>query len=209
MNLCSSSRGPARLVQAAALLCLFVLSGCASTLSTRVTSFQQWPGGVQGQTYRFADVDPVQANNLEYHAYQDMVRSGIGATGLTEAPKGTAARFDVSFELGTRQTTVMTRQPYDPYFYGGPGFYGPRWRYGGYWGPEWVDVPVVGFQNFLNLQIRDNAAGKREVYRSQASTLTDRPSILNTMPYLVRSIFDDFPGNNGSERVIRYQVGNQ
>ena len=142
----------------AAVLAVFgalVLSGCATpTVSARVTSFQQWPAGVEGQTYQFVPAEPSQANNLEYQSYQDMVRAGIGATGLVEAQGGAKARFNVSFRYGTTQTQVMVRRPYDPYFNGGygyGGFYGPRpWGgYYGYWGPEWVDVPVVAQRVFL------------------------------------------------------------
>jgi hypothetical protein len=198
-----------RTVRAGALLLVVALSGCASTLSARVTSFQQWPANAQGQTYRFVQADPVQANNLEYRAYQDMVRAGIGATGLVEATGGAPARFEVAFDYGAVQTTVMTRQPYDPYFYGG-GFYGPRWGYGryggGFWGPEWVDVPAVAYRNFVNLHIRDHAANNAEVYRSSAATHSDRAELVNVMPYLVRAIFDNFPGNNGSDRVIKYRT---
>ena len=72
-----------------------------------VTSFQQWPTGVEGQTYQFVQAEPSQANNLEYQSYQDMVRAGIGATGLVEAQSGAKGRFDVSFRYGTSQTLSL------------------------------------------------------------------------------------------------------
>lgn len=62
--------------------------------------------------------DASQNNNLEYQSYQDMVRAGIGATGLVEAKPGAKGRFDVSFNYGTTQTQIMVQRPYDPYFYG-------------------------------------------------------------------------------------------
>lgn len=198
----------------AAVLAVFgalVLSGCATpTVSARVTSFQQWPAGVEGQTYQFVPAEPSQANNLEYQSYQDMVRAGIGATGLVEAQGGAKARFNVSFRYGTSQTQVMVRRPYDPYFngYGYGGFYGPRpWGgYYGYWGPEWVDVPVVAQRNTLTLQIHDSQRGGAEVYRSSAFILSEQDNFMRMMPYLVRAIFDNFPGNNGAEREIQFPV---
>lgn len=203
-------------VAAGAVACAVALSGCAPTVAARVTSFQHWPTGVEGQTYQFVDAGPAQSNNLEHRTYQDMIRAGIGATGLTEVRAGVPARFDVSFTYGATQTQIVTRQPYDPYFYGGYGGYRPfggyggfgrpGWGWGGYWGPEWVDVPVTVFRNGLSLRINDRQNGGAEVYRSTASTLSDRPDVLRAMPYLVRSIFDNFPGNNGSERVIEFET---
>lgn len=193
-------------------LCAALLSGCATpTVAARVTSFQKWPQGVEGQRYAFAPVDATQENNLEYQSYRDMVRSGIGATGLVEADPGQPARFTVTFRYGSAQTQVMVRRPYDPYFYGGyGGFYGPRWwGHGiGYWGPDWIDVPEVAYRNHLSLEIHDTAQGGAEVYRSSAYIVSDRDDLVRTMPYLVRAIFDNFPGNNGAERRVEYPVGN-
>jgi hypothetical protein len=36
--------------------------------------------------------------------------------------------------------------------------------------------------------------------------LSERDDFLRTMPYLVRAIFDNFPGNNGAERQIQFPV---
>ncbi|OWT67908.1 MULTISPECIES: DUF4136 domain-containing protein [unclassified Achromobacter] len=202
-----------RWVQACCLAMLaLVLAGCATTdtVSARVTSFQHWPDNATGQTYRFVVANPTQENNLEYQSYQDMVRAGIGATGLVEAAKGVPARFNVSFTYGVVQTQVTVRRPYDPYFYGGyPGFYGPRgyWGgFGGYWGPDWVDVPTVAYRNTLTVVIRDSANGGAEVYRATAYSVSGSERLLQAMPYLVRAIFDQFPGNNGSERRVEFPV---
>jgi len=200
-----------RWVAIAVALSAGLLNGCATpTVQARVTSFQQWPADVVGQAYRFVDAGPDQAGNLEYQAYQDVMRAGIGPTGLVEAQAGQPARFKVSFTYGSAQTQVMVRRAYDPYFYGGfGGFYGPRWWGGGmgYWGPDWVDVPTVAYRNRLDVQIHDSARGGAEVYRASAYIITDREDLVRTMPYLAQAIFDNFPGNNGSEREVEYPVG--
>jgi len=206
----TGSRG---LRMAGAILALgsVLLAGCATpTVSTQVTSFQRWPQDVQGQRYAFAAVPPEQANNLEYQSYRDMMRAGLGATGLAEAAPGQPARFSVAYRYATSQITVIERQPYDPFMYGGYyGFHGRRWGYGGFWapgfwGPDWVDVPVPAYRHTLNVEIHDRDGS--EVYRSSASTVSQADNLLRAMPYLVRAIFDGFPGNNGSERRVDYPV---
>jgi len=201
------SRG-LRWIGLSAALCAALLSGCAApTVAARVTSFQKWPQGVEGQRYAFAPADAAQNNNLEYQSYRDMVRAGIGATGLVEAGAGQPARFTVTFRYGSTPTQVMVRRPYDPYVYGGyGGFYGPRWwGHGmGYWGPDWVDVPTAAVRNTLNLEIHDTAQGGAEVYRATSYVISQRDDLVRAMPYLVRAIFDNFPGNNGTERRVEY-----
>jgi len=191
---------------------VLVLTGCASaTLAAHITSFQQWPADAPGQFYRFAAADASQNNNLEYQTYQDMVRAGIGATGLVEAQGNAKPRFEVSFKYGVTQTQIMVRRPYSPPFYGGypyGGFYTPHagWNGISYWGPNWVDVPTVAYRNSLSLEIHDNAHSGAEVYRSTAYIITEREDLLRTMPYLARAIFDNFPGNNGAERQVNYPL---
>src|SRR3546814_6107986 len=93
--------------------CVFLLVGCASTLSARVTSFQQWPGNAQGETYRIART-PVQENNLEFQAVADMVRANIGPTGLVEAQSG-PARFDLHITYDNPVTQTWVQRYNDPY----------------------------------------------------------------------------------------------
>lgn len=200
--------GMYRWVALAVVLSAGALSGCATpTVQATVTSFQQWPADVVGAAYRFVDATPNQANNLEYRTYQDAMRASIGPTGLVEAQPGQSARFNVAFTYGTEQTQVMVPQPYDPYFYGGfGGFYGPPGWGAGFWGPSWVDVPTVAYRNRLTVEIFDNARKNAEVYRASAYIVSGREDLVRTMPYLTRAIFDNFPGNNGSEREVQFPV---
>ncbi|MVW80649.1 DUF4136 domain-containing protein [Bordetella sp. 02P26C-1] len=195
-----------RAAAVATVLAASMLTGCAGpTVSAAVTSFQQWPANAVGATYQFVDATPAQRNNLEYQSYRDILRASMGPTGLVEAPAGTNARFNVSFNYGSEQTQVMVRQPYDPYFYGGFGVvYGPPWWGTGFWGPSWVDVPSVAFRNRLAVEISDNERHGAEVYRASAYIVTGRSDLIRTMPYLTRAIFDNFPGNNGSEREVEF-----
>jgi hypothetical protein len=65
---------------------------------------------------------------------------------------------------------------------------------------------MVVQRNTLTLHIYDTQRSGAEVYRSSAFILSERDDFLRTMPYLVRAIFDNFPGNNGAEREIRFPV---
>src|SRR3546814_7623496 len=51
-----------------------LLAGCASTISARVTSFQQWPSDASGQDYRIVPAAN-QVNNLEFESIADTVRA--------------------------------------------------------------------------------------------------------------------------------------
>ena len=188
-----------------------LLSGCASSLSARVTSFQQWPAQAQGETYRLVPGPEQDASSLEYQAFGDMLRAAIGPTGLVEAKAGEQARFDVGFhyENPVRQSWVRR---YDDHFY--PGF-SPFWgSYGGYYGwgggvfysPRVVTVPVDAYKNQLTVTINDNQQNGIQVYRSSAVNESLNDNLIAVMPYLTQAVFDNFPGNNGQVRTVRYEL---
>ena len=192
---------------------LLALGGCASTLSARVTTYQQWPVGVQGEYYRIV-ASPEQSGNLQFGAFSDMLRAAIGPVGLREAQGSAPARFDVHMQYGSPQRQGWTQRYNDPYWNG--GWMGPRFGgyYGGWsgWGggifftPSVVNVPVNYYRHTLTVTIFDQQQGGQEVYRATAIHNSDTENLDAVMPYLMQAIFDGFPGNNGQERVIRYDL---
>ncbi|MGO3742308.1 DUF4136 domain-containing protein [Kerstersia sp.] len=192
-------------------LAVFLLAGCASSISARVTSFQQWSDSYEGQAYEISTPEQSRGN-LEYASYSDMLRSALGATGLVEAREGTPARFLVSFDYQVKPVTALVEEPVwwgmgQPGFR--PRFYGPGYGYG-YWGgpPEWVARPVSAKEYRLTVTIRDKDQQNHEVYRSTAEHLGAGDSEnLEVAPYLFHAVFDHFPGNNGQIRRVNYQLG--
>ncbi|OVZ64257.1 hypothetical protein CDO44_02480 [Pigmentiphaga sp. NML080357] len=198
-----------------------LLAGCATTVPARVTTFQQWPADAVGAAWTF-DSQAAQRDSLEYRQYADMIRSGIGPTGMVEAKPGQPARFTVSFSYGVEPVQVRIERPaYDP-FYGPWGPWGP-WGYGwggfGYrgrgglgfaWGPPypptWTSTTVDASRATLKVEIRDAKQNGQKVYESTAVSTGSGDALPEVMPYLVRAIFDRFPDTNGQVREVSYEV---
>lgn len=190
---------------------LLVLGGCASTLSARVTTYQQWPVGVQGEYYRIVP-GPDQSGNLQFGAFSDMLRAAIGATGLREAVGEAEPRFDVRIEYDNPTRQVWVQRYDDPYLYHGwpsfGGYYGGWGGWGGgvFYAPRVVNVPVEVYRNTLTVIISDRSANGQEVYRATAVHNSQSDSLAAVMPYLMQAIFDGFPGNNGQVKEVRYEL---
>src|SRR5690606_15925583 len=190
---------------------LMLMSGCASTLSARVTTYQQWPVGVQGEYYRIVAVGN-QVGNLQFDAYADMLRAAIGATGLREAGAGAEPRFEVRIEYDNPVHQTWVQRYDDPFYYPGWSPFGGYYGHWGGWGggifytPSVVNVPVEVYRNTLTVSIVDRAAQGKEVYRSTAVHTSQDDNLNAVMPYLMQAIFDDFPGNNGQTRVVKYAL---
>lgn len=207
-----------RLLRTVALLGgVLALTSCASTISARVTSYQQWPGNAMGETYHIVST-PEQAINLEFQAFADMVRAAIGPTGLVEAASADTARFDVVLGYGSPVEKRWVQQHRDPYMdgwgfnpffggmYGGHGGWG--WGSGIYMGPSVTAIPIEVYKNTLTVTIQDNQNSGIEVYRSSAVSMSEINDLTSVMPYLAQAVFDGFPGNNGQVREVRYDRRN-
>lgn len=192
---------------------LLALSGCASTLSARVTSYQQWPVDVQGEYYRIVP-SPEQSCNLQFGAFADMLRAAIGPTGLVEAPGAAQARFEVRMEYDNPVRQVWVQRYNDGYLndgWMGPafgGYYGgwSRWGGGIFYSPSVVTAPMNVYRNTLTVIISDRQENGKEVYRATAVHSSEVENLDAVMPYLMEAIFDGFPGNNGQTREIRYEL---
>ncbi len=189
----------------------WILAGCTTMLSANVTTFQKWPANVEGQTYRIAPADKGQ-DTLEYQTYADMIRAAIGRVGLIEAQGGAKPRFMLAFEYDNPMRQGWTERMYDPYFdgpfmpWGGLGVFRGGWGWGGgfYATPTIVNVPVEVYENTLTVTIRDMASDT-QVFRTTARSATRNSQLPSIMPYLVRAVFDGFPGNNGQVRDVEYE----
>jgi len=191
-------------------LLISVLAGCAGSLTAKVTTFQQWPSDAAGASYRLSPVKG-KANDIEYLAYADMVRAAMGPTGLVEVRPGMPARFAIELAYENPVEQGWARRYADDFYPHGWGFapyFGGYYGWGGFYVmPRVITVPIEYYRNTLTVFIRDNQQGGKEVYRATAVHEGGQADdLIHVMPYLARAIFDEFPGNNGQLRKVRYEL---
>lgn len=198
------------LITAAASLTL-LLGGCATTVRSDVTTFNQWPGQLQDKSYAFEQPSP-QENTLELKSYEELVRSQLARLGFHDS--GAAKpNLLVSMHVTTTDVPVRTLYAVDPFFYGPRfGWYGRHRRYWGGWtyspfydpfwrGPVFEEHVFHQYQRELKVTIRRESDGQPlfDVTVKNNSRQASTPAI---MPALVQSAFEGFPGPNGGSRVI-------
>jgi Domain of unknown function (DUF4136) len=201
-----------RLYWCCGLAVALFLAGCATTLRSDVTSFQRWPANAAGSTYSFKRVG-TQDVSLEHKTYEDLARSELNQLGLKEAPPATKGRFEVSLEYGVNTRTVRSSEPiWDNRTYWHPAHYHPTlgWR-PGYWATDPWGPTVVGYRtvsrDVSTRRLRvDIAEGANKVFEASAASRGSNATLSVTMPYLVRSVFDGFPGTNGQSRMVEFDV---
>jgi hypothetical protein len=205
-----------RLLAIAAAGLALLLAGCATTIRSDVTTFQQWPAQMLDKTYGF-EVPAPQEDTLEWRSYQELVRAQLARLGFHDSG---AARPAVTVAMHFTTTDVPLRviQAADPYFYPPMriGWGGPRHRryWGGWYSPfhdpfwgspfAYEERIVHQYQRELHVTIRSSKDGKQlfDVTVHNSSGERSTPAV---MPALVQSAFQDFPGPNGAARVVELQ----
>ncbi len=197
--------------------CVLTLVGCATPLSTQVSSFNAWPTDAAGSSYSF--VRPVDTSReLEHASYEALVRTELERQGLRAAPSGQASRFLVDMALtATLENRSTIRPLYQDAYVFRPGFRDALGRiHPGYWGPDpfgprWVGDQLIAVTvqvSSLRLRLLDARGAPpgqpRTVFEATASHESEGLPLPVVAPYLVRAVFEDFPGQNGRLRVVRF-----
>lgn len=206
------------------------LSGCAATsVTSQVQSFGQWPEGRKPGTFVF-DVLPSQqaaqqaaeqASPQPRTVSPDQLQAAALPTlvvlGFTPLPQDQAERADVLVQLGltVRVEPRLRYEPYGPFGAWGPwGAWGPfppgvhgrspsHWRGGSlWWGPGWaasMEPPWVTLRVAVTFRDRHTSQVLYETHASHDRLGAVDPSVL---PYLFQAALQDFPDAPPGPRVI-------
>jgi hypothetical protein len=200
-----------RIAGAAAIVAFFAaLQGCAVPVVSEMTAFHQWPAQAP-RTYRLA-VAPEQLESLEQGSYRSLLREELARAGFSET---SSPRFEITFQTSVRsraERVVAYPGPVvQPWFFWGAAGSGGGAAITAPWpGIGWSAPPVVSDRLIhdysLSINFRDLADAGRRVYEAQVVSSGTQPSIVSAMPYLIRSIFVDFPGLSGVPRRVELPV---
>lgn len=197
-----------------------LLTACASPIVTQVSNFNQWPSDAAGSSFSF--IHPPSSPGqpppeLELATYQGHARQELQKLGLREAAPGQTARLLVELGWVTQPQERTYRQPiyddrlvfYPPYRNAAgqlfPGYWAPS-RFG----PTYLGDRIVPYTvqfNQINLRILDTRGSPpgqpRAVFESHA-VYEGQAALPAIAPYLVRAVFDGFPGQNGQVRRVNF-----
>jgi hypothetical protein len=190
-----------------------LLAGCATpTVRSNVTVFQDWPADLQRQSFVFERTKE-QDNNLEYRAYENLVRNELQRLGFVEASTTQSPKLKVTLNYGVSARDVRVVEPVivDPFWYGGPPYYGPRWPgyYSPFYDPFWYRPPMTEYRDMSYTLFKRQMkvllarpADSKKLYEVTVDSEGKDGSLAKIMPYMVRSAFMNFPGKNGEIRHI-------
>ncbi|SFL49636.1 DUF4136 domain-containing protein [Rugamonas rubra] len=201
------------LVAAASLL----LSGCATTIRSNVTAFNDWPAAPQDKSYVF-ETPPTAEDTLEYHSYQVLVSNEMAKLGFRQTNDPASAGLRVGMHFSTTDVPVRVLQANDPFWagpvwpysrygfyrYGYRPFYYDPWRYNAY---EVEEVVKHNYERLLRVTI--NGRDGRKLFDVTVTNSSRVQATPHVMPALVQSAFTGFPGQSGVPRRVDLKIAPQ
>lgn len=194
-----------------------LLSGCATTISSQVIAFHDWPATLPEKTFVF-EPPATQAADLEYLSYQKLVAAELHRLGLMEAQPADIARLRVAFDYNTNLRNVVISQAvrpdpfmrgFVPYSFRSHGlrqrgyFYDPFWM--DWSGVEYYQWETAVFQRQIHIKISE-VSGNKKLYEATVDNAGMEPATATIMPYLIQSAFIGFPGKSGIPHQVNLKV---
>jgi Domain of unknown function (DUF4136) len=210
--------------KAAVIAGLLGLSACATQFRSEVQSFHKFAAAPGGETFRVIPADPAKQGSLEFEAYAGLVRGEMVRLGYKPVNASNAADIDVKlgYSISEPVEKVETRPGfggyaslgYNPFFYGNrgyyrrgyhPGFAYSSFGYDPFWGNGLWDAPEVYSYSVYTRKMNvtmTRAATSEQLYDGKVESAGKDNRLPELMPYLVQSMFQDFPGQSGATRKV-------
>jgi len=201
-----------RVFALAATLAMLVLGACARDVETRVTRFHE--GHLPaGGTFVVQPESPDLAGP-EFNRYADLVAQEMTRYDYSRTKDPAAADLHVAigYSVSEGRTKIESRPGYAyphyrfhvgafhrPFHY---GFYQPHY-YDGFLGPDIRSETV--YTRRLSMKVRNNETGET-LFEGRALSEGPTAEVAQVMPYLVESMFRNFPGESGTTKVVKIET---
>ena len=191
---------------AISLVALLTAGGCATQVSSDVSTFGSWPADRQPDTYVFERL-PSQQDQPDQQRMEDAARTAIESVGFK--PAADAQTAEVVVLLGTRLIAADFSPLNDPIWWNGgvyrsrfghPGFlgFGSGFGRGFGFGP---DDTLRRYVREVSVLIRDRKSGQ-VVYETHASSDGVLPLTPALMAAMFQAAMTPIPGTDAKSRSV-------
>lgn len=205
---------------------VLLFSGCAKYVETDISVFHELKPSLAGSAYTIVP-SREQAGSLEFQSYVMQVRSQLNRYGMVESTYGKAKyAIYLSYGIDSGKSVVSSYPVYGSTGIGssfstgtivshgntssftGVTFNTPN--YGVVGSESRAGIVFTGYFNMDILDIAKSADGKPyKVYEGRAVSYGEMGVLAPIMPAMIRSLFEDFPGQSGVSKRIRQPLEQQ
>lgn len=177
-------------------LCVAVLAGCVS-VNSNITRFHKLESNAAGQYGTYSVFIPDEKkSSLEFAAYLDMVKKQLDAHGFKEEPNAAIADYTAFFSYSVKTAGSTTTFRAAPKMAGNSAF-AKGFNSGA--GSSAFASTTDNYARTVLLSLAKFAPGTQPqtFYEAALVSVGDDGQINAVMPTLIKSLFQNFPGNSG------------
>lgn len=192
-----------------------LLNACAQHISSHVTIYQRLEPEALAQTSKSFVIAPnSKIEAQEFEQYRHLLIAELGPLDFTEAKDPKKAQYRVEFEIQSSEQTRTVLDYIPPTHWGTTqGVYGRNGRY--IYDPFLsTQIPIERTIYYTHYELKvslfdTNQTPEKSVWEGKASTdinknhNTKKATTINVAPYLIRSVFVGFPGENTKTRNVK------
>lgn len=203
-----------------AIIAIVLMTGCGRVKS-EVTSFHEMPPS-STETFIMMPMKE-QDNNLEWRQYASLVAEKLIKYGWKQVETNVKADRAVFLVYDIKGRTILRDEPVIGQIGGGTSTYsgttfgsnGPRTTYGtiytqptyGVVGARTVGKDVYGRRLLMTIYDTNKRGDVFPlVYEAEVISEGSSRTLASVMPYMIESVFQDFPGVSGSTRTVVMDV---
>jgi hypothetical protein len=187
---------------------LFFVAGCATRVTSDVARFHRLPKP-NGETFQIEPKDKAKLGSLEFNQYAGLVGDKLVDVGYQATPQGQKPDLIVRLDYGVSNGQVRVNSypsmggygyPYGYSRWWNSYFYDPFYPYGFGYEPEIRSE--VYYVRRLSMDIARGTAGDsgkepEKLFEGRVESEGTDNRMPEVMPYLVKAMFDNFPGPSG------------
>ena len=213
-------------------IAVLMFVGCGTyktTFSTNVTSFHSMgsgnnPSAITGKTFDVAHPDKRSNDSLEFASYKKMIVRRLESRGLKLDTKSPELLVVVNYHISGGKEKVGSRPVFGQTGGGRSTFSGNTYGSGGSgnFSGSTYSAPTYGvvgsraysytvFTRKLDIEIIDReslkADSQKKIYEAKAISTGSSGELARVLPYMIESVFREFPAKNGQSRSADIKEG--
>ena len=187
----------------AVMATIILVSGCASSIKSDVSSWHQLPPP-NGERCVIVPKDEGKNGSIEFAHYAELVSQSLQQVGYRPAGAGNPAELIVRIDYSVSDGRSEVRSYGGGYGYYGYYGYSPWNNYYGLGSPYNHDVRTHAvFARHFSLEIAAANGDDENLFESKVISEGRSNRLQEVMPYLVEAMFTDFPGQSGVTRRVK------
>lgn len=196
-------RGWSRSLAAAVLVGLALgLTGCASTVHTKVNAFRADSAQFGSGTVAVRAGDEASEQSLEFAYYRNQLKAALAELGYTPADPGDNPDYEAYLSFDVKQTSAHDGRPRAGLIAGGYPWYS---SYGSRFGVVVVDdVEETVFLRRVGLVLARTGSGER-VYEVNGASQGQCGVLSVVFDEMLQALLKDFPAANGTVKDVAVQ----